>query len=223
MIEFLLGQANHAHFYAFGLLMLAGLNIPISEDLVMIGSAVLAATVVPDNIYLLIAGAFLGAYLSDLENYWLARLVGRKLLKIPIVEKLIDPERLAKTKKFLDRFGPAALLFGRFIPFGFRNAFFMTAGFSKMKFWKFALFDFLACVMTTTVLFSLGYSFGKNYRLLLEYLGRWKIYIFIGALVIISTIIILARLHAKKNSNVLSSKETEEDNSPDESVSEAGS
>ena len=49
VIQFIFENAQYAHWIIFGALMLAGLNIPISEDLMIIFSAVLAATVVPEN------------------------------------------------------------------------------------------------------------------------------------------------------------------------------
>ena len=43
----LLNAAPYVHFISFGLLLLAGFNLPISEDLVFIVSASIAATMVP--------------------------------------------------------------------------------------------------------------------------------------------------------------------------------
>lgn len=198
MIEFLIEQAAVAHWYAFGLLMLAGLNIPISEDLVLIGSAVLAATVVPENFYPLLIAAFAGAYLSDIENYWLARILGPRLRRIKFFEKMLPQEKLDLVKGFMDRYGPLTLIFGRFVPFGVRNAQFTTAGLSKMDFWKFAFFDFVGCVLTTTVLFALGYSFGRNYELLLGHIGEWKLYIFGVAVAVVALAILQKRIRARR-------------------------
>ena len=198
MLEFLLEQAEYAHWYIFILFLLAGLNVPMSEDVLMIGSAVLAAAIVPENFPYLLACAFLGAYLSDLESYWLARLVGPRLLRFKLVAKTLPPERVELIRGFMNKYGPYTLLVGRFIPFGVRNGMFMTAGLSRMTFWKFALFDFFACVMTTSVLFGLGYSFGKNYKKLFELLGVWKFYIFIGFLTVLSAVYITYRFRQAK-------------------------
>jgi membrane protein DedA with SNARE-associated domain len=181
--------------------MLAGLNFPVSEDLVVIGSAVLAATIVPQNFYYLLVCAYLGVYLSDLESYWLARILGRKALRLKFTARIVSPQKLEKVKYFLDKYGALALAGGRFIPFGFRNALFMTCGLSKMKFWKFALGDFVASVITTTILFSLGYSFGKNYPVLLDYLTRWKFYIIITVFAI-TVLVILIRFGLRHRKRV---------------------
>lgn len=203
MIEFLINQAPYAHWYAFGLLLLAGLNLPVSEDLIMIGSGVLAATVIPENFYLLLFFSYLGAYLSDIENYWLARLLGPRLLQFRFFSKLISPARLAQVKRYLDKYGPVTLLGGRFIPFGVRNAMFMTCGLSKMLFRKFALLDFLASVMTTAFLFGLGYNFGKNYKALLEELSKWKVYIFAAFVCLVAGIFLISKLKKEKNNRII--------------------
>lgn len=194
MIEFLLAQAAHAHWYIFALLLAAGLNIPVSEDLMAIGAGVLAATVVPENTAWLYAGLFLGAYLGDLENYWLARLAGRRLLQISFFQRLLPADRLEYARNFLDRYGVAAIFLGRFIPFGVRNALFTTAGLSRMAFWKFALFDFFACLLSTAVLFSLGRAFGAGYPRLLELMDESKVYLLVAAVVLGAIVYAMIRL-----------------------------
>lgn len=177
MIEFLIEQAAYAHWYIFALLMLAGLNIPVSEDLMAIGAGVLAATVVPENATLLYLGLFAGAYLGDIENYWLARLLGQRLLRLQFMQKLLPEERLALARGWLERYGAVAIFVGRLIPFGVRNALFTTAGLSRMAFWKFALFDFFAALLSTSLLFSLGRAFGANYAELLAIMAEGKVYL----------------------------------------------
>ena len=180
MIEFLIAQAGHAHWYIFGLLLIAGLNVPVSEDLMAIGAGVLAATVVPENTAALYAGLFFGAYLGDIENYWLARLAGRRLLRISFFNRLLPAARLERARGFLNRYGVVAIFLDRFIPFGVRNPLFTPAGLSRMAFWKFALFDCFACLASTSVLFALGRAFGAAYPQLLELLSAGKIYLVIG-------------------------------------------
>ena len=66
--EILLSSVSYVHFISFGLLILAAFNIPISEDIVFIVSASIAASKVPENIYLIFMGCYLGAYISDRIN-----------------------------------------------------------------------------------------------------------------------------------------------------------
>lgn len=183
-------QAQYAHFYAFGLLMIAGLNIPVSEDLVVIGCGVLSATVVPENLAILFICVYAGVYLGDVENYWLARIVGTRLLRWRPIQAVISAERLAQAKRLTERYGAFAILFGRFIPFGVRNALFTTAGLTHMPFVRFAVADLIACTITTVLLFSLGNAFAKNYAKLLDYVNEGKVYII--AVVAIAAVVTFA-------------------------------
>ncbi len=81
-LPFIQDHAQYAHWVIFGLFMLAGLNFPISEDLLIIISGVLAATLVPENTWKLFTAVFLGAYLSDWVVYWIGRLLGSNLEKV---------------------------------------------------------------------------------------------------------------------------------------------
>ena len=47
LFSFIQENAHYAHWAVFTLLMLAGLNFPISEDLIVTVSGVLASTLVP--------------------------------------------------------------------------------------------------------------------------------------------------------------------------------
>lgn len=189
MIQFLFEHAHHAHWIVFGALMLAGLNIPISEDLMIILSAVLAATVVPENTGILFLFVFLGCYLSDLVCYWIGRKLGPKLWQIKWFAKTVDRKRLDSIHSYYVKYGFWTLLIGRFIPFGVRNCLFLSAGMGKMPFGSFALSDGIACIISNTVLFYLAYCAGKNYEALLEFIKTFNIFLFIFFLVLVIGVI----------------------------------
>lgn len=178
LIEFLFAHAQYAHWIVFGALMLAGLNIPISEDLMIIFSAVLAATIVPENTYKLFAAVFLGCYLSDWVCYWIGRHFGPKLWKWRWFARSVDPKRLDQIHAYYAKYGFLTLLIGRFIPFGVRNCLFLTAGMGKMPFPKFLLSDGIACICSNTTLFTLAYMVGKNYQSLIASVKTFNIFLF---------------------------------------------
>lgn len=178
IISFIFENAQYAHWIVFGALMLAGLNVPISEDLMIIFSAVLAATVIPENTYKLFLGVFLGCYLSDWVCYWIGRRFGPKLWNIRWFAKTFDPKKIDQVHQYYARYGFLTLLIGRFIPFGVRNGLFLTAGLGKMPFGKFILSDGIACILSNTVLFTLAYTVGKNYQVLLDALKTLNIFLF---------------------------------------------
>ncbi len=203
LIEWITSHAAHAHFLIFGSLMLAGFNVPISEDLLIIIGGLLAATVVPENTYLIFTFIFLGCYLSDWVSYWIGRKFGRKLLHLRWFARSIPEKRIIQTEKFYEKYGFFTLLFGRFIPFGVRNCLFITAGIGKMPFGKFLLSDGIACAVSNTILFWTTFFLGKNYHSLLVHIRRANIIIF--SLFIVTIIGIIWYNIRKKRSNPNSS------------------
>lgn len=136
---------------------LAGLNIPISIDLMIILVAITASRSAHLK-WQLFAGFFLGCILAAWISYGLGRYLGPKL-----TSKLLPDSKQEKIAALLKKYGAASFFIGRFIPFGFRNCLFMTAGLSKYRFMKFALIDALACLIWSSVFFSLFFSLGASF------------------------------------------------------------
>ena len=164
----------YAHWLIFGALILAGFNIPVSEDAMLFISAFLASKH-PELKYQLFAGVFMGAYLSDLICYWLGRKLGPKIWNIRFFSKMVSQKNVSKISSFYDRYGMLTLLLGRFIPFGVRNGLFLTAGFGKMNFFKFALSDLIACTISCTLFFNLYFAFGES---VIEYVKKGNVILF---------------------------------------------
>ncbi|MFG1515811.1 DedA family protein, partial [Halobacteriovorax sp. ZH3_bin.1] len=181
---------THVHmapFIIFGLLLLAGFNIPISEDLMLFTSAILAAKN-PDYLYPLFFGVFLGAYLSDLICYgFIGRYLGPKIFKINFFASMVTQERLDMVNAFFKKYGVFTLIFGRFVPFGFRNALFLSAGLGRMNAWKFALSDLLAATVSCVVYFTVYYQFGET---AIEYIKKSNYVIGAVALAVILGIVV---------------------------------
>ena len=174
LLQFIQANIQYAHWIIFGALLLAGLNIPVSEDGMLFISGVLASNF-PDHLVRLFIAVYMGAYLSDLICYTLGRKLGPKLFEIKFFANMVPPERIDKIHNFYERYGIVTLLLGRFIPFGVRNGLFLTAGLGKMDFQKFALADLLACTISTVVFFTLYYNFGNS---IIEYVKQGNIVLF---------------------------------------------
>lgn len=177
MLDFLLSQAQYAHFYILGLFFLAGFSFPVSEDVLFIGAAIIAVTVLPENTYLLFAACYIGAYFSDVICYTLGRTLGSSIVSRPPFNKLISKEKVDSMLQYYKKYGVATLFFGRFIPFGVRNAIFLTAGISKMSVKRFLLVDLIACTITSLILFNLGRVFAHNYEYLFSQIKQFNIVI----------------------------------------------
>lgn len=193
-------QANVAYgpYIVFGLLLLAGLNLPISEDVMLFVSATLGAYY-PEYLIPYLMGVFWGAYLSDIIAFHIGKYGGPHLWKLKFIEKSIPKKRLLKVEEYYERYGIITLLLGRFIPFGVRNVLFMAAGLVNMRLIKFALADLLACTITTAVYFPLYYIFGKK---VIGYVQKSNYVIFTVAVIAIVTLLILKRKKKLKNPKV---------------------
>ncbi|MCF7971829.1 MAG: DedA family protein [Methylococcaceae bacterium] len=183
LIQIIQANIQYAHFIIFGALLLAGLNIPVSEDAMLFIAAILASSH-PEYLVQLFFGVYLGAYFSDLICYGLGRKFGPKLFKIKFFASMAPPERVTKISVYYQKYGVMTLILGRFIPFGVRNALFLTAGLGKMNFTKFALSDLLACTISSLSFFSLYYYYGET---VIDYIKQGNIVIF-GLVIILLSI-----------------------------------
>ncbi len=161
LLQFAGTNIHLAPLIIFSLLLLAGFNLPVSEDLMLFTSAILAVKN-PEHLWPLFIGVFAGAYFSDLIAYSLGRFLGPKLWNIKMFAKMVKPEQVDKVSAFYKKYGVITLILGRFIPFGVRNALFITAGLGKMRFLKFALSDLLACTISCSIFFYLYFNFGEK-------------------------------------------------------------
>ena len=179
-IDFIARHANTAHWMIFGAIILAGLNVPISADLMLIVSAVLAATIIPGHAVHLFLAVYIGCLLSAWVAYWMGRIVGPKLLSIGWFAKMLPLERLLKMRSFYERYGFWTLMIGRFIPFGVRNCLFMSTGMSKLPFLKFVWRDCVACLIWSSSCFYLFYLIGQNYQLIYQKVKVVNLFIFLA-------------------------------------------
>jgi membrane-associated protein len=183
LLAFLAAHAAYAHWIVFGALLLSGFNLPISEDLLIIWSALTAALVVPENWPKLYAAVFIGCFCSDSIAYAIGRVFGPKLWSFAWFSKRIDRKRLDQIQNYYAKYGFLTLWIGRFIPFGVRNCLLLAAGLGKMHYGRFLLSDGLACLCSNTALFALAFFCSKNSEALLSGLRLGNFFLF-GAFVV---------------------------------------
>ncbi|MFW6365352.1 MAG: DedA family protein [Spirochaetota bacterium] len=188
--EALFTFAPYTPFIAFGLLMLAGCNLPISEEVVVIASASIAATVVPQLTVQIYAGCWLGVYISDIMVYCIGRFLGRRVLDTRWGAAMRLPQKTGKVSGYLQKYGVVTLLLGRLVPFGFRNILFTTAGLARMRAAKFLFFDVIPLTVTTSVYFYLGHLLGEKYETIFPLMDRLKFGIFGLFLLILAVILV---------------------------------
>ncbi|NGX39108.1 MAG: Inner membrane protein [Chlamydiae bacterium] len=201
-LVFIQNHAAHAHWFLFGATLLAGLNIPISIDLLMIIAATLAAKVVPEHTALLFFAMFFGCIFSAWIAYFLGKKLGTKLLQWPLFSKIFSKKRLAKVKAFNKKRGSFAFIIARFIPFGVRNVLFMVSGMSRTPFKKFALWDAIGCGLWCSLSFFLYYTLGKNIELLYTRVKMVNLLLFAAFSVTVIGIIWYKKKKPAKEGNV---------------------
>ncbi|MDH5581500.1 MAG: hypothetical protein OEY33_06310, partial [Bdellovibrionales bacterium] len=102
-------NVHMAPFIIFGMLLLAGFNIPISEDGMLFISALLANKN-PDHLVPLFIGVYLGAYFSDLICYSLGRFLGPKIFEIKMFKNMVPQERIDRIHAFYEKYGIVTLI-----------------------------------------------------------------------------------------------------------------
>lgn len=204
--------APYMPFICFGLLVLAGMNFPIPEDIVFLAAAAITITTMPEIIIYVYIACYTGALASDTAAYSIGRFGGRRLLNIPTIRKMLTGKKEKKIENYFERYGVKTLFFGRFIPFGVRNLIFMTAGFSRVSYPKFILVDMIPLAITSSLLFYLGITFGERYHELAPYLQQYERTI---ALIAAGTaaLIILIKVNKKRNKKSFVSKTETKDTS----------
>jgi membrane protein DedA with SNARE-associated domain len=192
ILTFICQNAHSAHWMIFLLLLLAGLNVPISEDILLLGAGAIASTCIPDHTLHLFLWTWAGCWISAWEAYWVGRLLGPKLYTIRWFSHVITPQRIERLHHYYEKFGIFAFIFGRFCPGGVRNALFMTSGLGKMPFSVFLMRDGIACALAASTIFYIGYCLGGNYKVIATYIAHFgTIILSVVATVAITAIIVV--------------------------------
>jgi len=178
LLNKLISYGEFAPWVLFLLILLAGANIPISIDVLLVASAFISATIFPEKALLFFTTFTTGCIFSAWIAYWIGRKLGRRLFKIRFFSKFLNESRVDKMANFYKRYGFWTFLVGRFIPFGVRNGLFMSSGIAKMSFPKFILFDAIACTLWSTLFFFSLYYIGHDYETLLSHLKVINIWLF---------------------------------------------
>ncbi|AIC91385.1 DedA family protein [Bifidobacterium coryneforme] len=101
---------------------------------------------------------WLAPLIGDQSNYFIGHFFGRAIVRSGKVKSL-TPERIAKTENLIDKWGPLAVVLGRFLPF-IRTFMPFISGISGMKWRRFTPFSILGGLIWSTIFTLLGYFFG---------------------------------------------------------------
>jgi membrane protein DedA with SNARE-associated domain len=171
-------------FVVLVLMLINSCGVPFPSEVIMPVAGVLAATGHFSIVAVIIVGVA-GNWLGALLAYSLARRFGRPLLLGPGRRIGIAPRHLDLADRWIERYGMAAVFFGRMLPV-IHTYISFPAGLAKMQPVWFAVLSLLGSTAWVTFLAVLGYEVGANYTKVSGPIGTAAIVI--GVLVIIGLI-----------------------------------
>lgn len=138
-----------------------------------------------------VAGAaFAGMYCGHLFWFWLGRAHGVKLLdRFPSMKR-----HFGKSVRVFERYGPAAIILTQWI-YGVRITCAVILGMSRIKLWKFLIYEAVSCALWATVITALGFYFG---RMIETFLGRVEHIEKYGLLIIVAIAVGFWLYHRRK-------------------------
>lgn len=194
ILEFISSYVSYWPITVFTLLILAGFNLPISEDALIILSVAMVHKT-PQLLFPTYIALYTGIFLSDLIVYTLGKLLSKGVLKFKFLQKKLTPEKLEWVSSHLETHGFVTFITCRFIPFGVRNALFLSSGFVGLKTAKFILFDSIAALISSSTLFTLVYFLGQAAEKSFKLAG----FILFGILAVAAIIFVIVKIKNKKN------------------------
>jgi len=136
--------------------LLVGFFLPGDSLLFSIGVASGAANI---NVYLLAGALMLAAIIGDNVGYFLGRSAGPKIFSRP-KSTLFNPEYLARTKEFYEKYGARAVVYARFVPI-VRTCTPFIAGVAEMSYKRFLVYSLFGGAFWIIFMITLGYKLGQ--------------------------------------------------------------
>ena len=153
------------HIYAYLILMAVifcetGLVVTpfLPGDSLLFASGLVFSTSNHHNIFTLVILLIVAAFFGDNSNYWIGRLLGRRLFER--CSRVFKPEYLYISEEFYRRHGVMAIIFARFFPL-LRTFVPFFAGLSRMGYQKYFSFSFLSACLWVSLFTLTGYYFGN--------------------------------------------------------------
>ena len=176
------------HYAAVALvLFVAGLGVPIPEDIPLIYGGVMAGRGIM-NVYVHFGVSMVFILIGDLCLYNIGRRISRNAETPSRWQKLLTPERQTRVRGLFAKYGSWAVFFGRFIA-GVRGAVFLSAGMARFPIGKFILFDLLAAFISVPVWIGMGYWASANWEVIADKAKQYQLLV-MGTLVVIAFLVI---------------------------------
>ena len=167
----------------FLVLFLAGLGVPIPEEVPVLASGVLAHEGVV-RWWLMLPVCVIGVLSGDVVLYWVGRHWGERVLAWRIVRYVLSPEREEALKAAYHRHGVKVIFTARHV-MGLRAAAFLTAGIARVPFGRFLAVDLAGSLVGVPLSFGLAFFFTDQLEQILadvHRIERWALMLALVAL-----------------------------------------
>lgn len=144
----------------FGVLIAAGLGVPLPEDIPLLAAGWLAYRGSAD-FWLMILTGLAGVMVGDSLIFNMGRRYGMHIVEHKWLRRIAKPWLLEKARVLYANHGMKILFAARFMP-GLRSVLFLTAGVFRIPFWKFFLIDGFAALISVPVWVWVGYKFSAH-------------------------------------------------------------
>lgn len=181
----------------FLILVLCGLGLPVPEDIVLIAAGALGET---DGRGWVEVSALMyaGVMIGDSTIFFAGRYFGARVRASRWFQRSFSAKKQDKVEALFEKYHSWVLFVGRFLP-GLRAPIFFTAGSTRVRFWKFFLFDGLAALISVPFFVWLGHwlwaTFKEDLSQLEHAVARTKSYSLIfAAVVLLIAVIAVVRI-----------------------------
>lgn len=189
LIDFFTGYGYQA---VFIVLLLCGFGLPIPEDITLVAGGIISGLGYT-NVHVMFVVGMAGVLLGDGAMFMLGHKLGKRVLKIRAVSRILTPARFRSVQRQFTRYGPWVLFVARFLP-GLRSPIFITAGMTRrVPYWRFLMLDGLAAFISVPLWVYMGYLGAANRTLLMTWVHRGQVGVLALAAVVIAVAVILVR------------------------------
>lgn len=166
--SWLLDKFPYAGIFIF--LVLGGFGLPFPEDIIMIitGASIANGSLELGPVILTIFPALL---IADFLLYSSGKKYGRSLIEKGRLSRVVSRESFERLESRFRAKGAWYLLFGRSVA-GLRAQLFLIAGAAGMPWKKFLIVDFLAAVISVSLMTGIGYMGGNSLQIILKDISR---------------------------------------------------
>jgi membrane protein DedA with SNARE-associated domain len=174
----------------FVVLFIAGLGVPIPEELPIVTGGVLSHQLVL-RWWIALPVCLAGVLSGDVALYWVGHHWGERVLGWRPVRWVLSPAREEQLKNAYRSHGVKIVFTARHV-MGLRAAAFLTAGIARVPFWRFFLADAGAAIVSVPFGFFLAYLFADQVEQVFSDVHRIERWLALAALVIVAIWVTIA-------------------------------